>query len=681
MEDAPIAPRHAPGSLRLSDILGLGIARVVADGRMLGCNTKLRDWTPPDRRSSLQALLPGDTAAWRAALRAVASGEMPYSSFVGNIPGTHGQRCVRCTIARDDNNDLRLVLDDITDLVNFPSGGDSSAALQACVDEFIDQIAREGDFEAAMQSLLANVGRQLGVDRSFLFVRNTQGQFDNTHEWCDKGIPSHRDSLQGTELTDFPFILQYLQNRLLFSSHVRMLPAEAEIEREALSRQGIQSVLLCPVMHQGTLCGFLGFDAVRAEREWRPAEKQILRMLGNVVGSQIALQSAGRERMEALAQLNELLETAPVVIYRTAQGPDGERNLEYASPVAETLGGYTLQQLRAPGFWRSLIHPDDLPGFDERTLTLEEAGRLALEYRVRRADGSWRWVRDDLVSVPGSGGSQARRVGYIVDVTNQREQQVMLLQASKMATLGEMSTNLAHELNQPLSTIAMSLDNLKALLAAGDALDAAAVARRIERIERQVKRAADIIDHMRIFGRRSTEPPEPFNPNEAVRGALGLVGAQFRLRGIATDFSPCDEAVRVIGEKSLLEQVLLNLLINARDAIEERRAKSRQRDLAGRVALRCDWFGAGLPLRLSVRDNGGGIPEAVIGRIFEPFYSTKPPGKGTGLGLPISYGIIRDMGGQILCTNVGEGAVFQITLPSLEADPMATGDRDHAPGM
>lgn len=639
------------------------MAEITAQGHLLACNRRLLGWTTRAQRQSLQTLLPQDEASWRAALRAVVTSEVAYARFVGNLDSPQGIRCVRGAIARDETGQLRVLLEDLSDLITAPPTRSTHAALQGSVDGFIDQLAREGDFDSAMNSLLVAIGQALGVDRSFLFIRNPRGSFDNTHEWCAPDIASQREQLQGIELAEFPFISQYLQNRLLFSSHVRQLPPEAHRERETLASQGIRSVMLCPVLHLGVLTGFIGFDAVRAEREWTPEEKQTLRMLANVIGSQIALQSASRDRLQALAQLNELLETAPVVIYRTPDHDADQRFADYISPVAETLSGYPTEQLRETGFWKSLIHPDDIAAVEARNRQLLTQGRVSLEYRVRRADGVWRWIRDDLVRVTRETDGRSYLVGYVVDITEQREQQVMLVQASKMATLGEMSTNLAHELNQPLSTIAMSLDNLEAAVLSERPPGREALEKRLARIQRQVKRAADIIDHMRIFGRRSDAPPEPFSPNEAVRGALDLVRAQFRLRGIDTEFRPCEESAQVLGEQSQLEQVLLNLLINARDAIEERRTRNGGRELAGRILIQCQWPGEGLPMKLGVRDNGGGIPERVLARIFEPFYSTKPAGKGTGLGLPISYGIVRDMGGDITCENVEDGALFQIRLP------------------
>jgi PAS domain S-box-containing protein len=229
-----------------------------------------------------------------------------------------------------------------------------------------------------------------------------------------------------------------------------------------------------------------------------------------------------------------------------------------------------------------------------------------------------------------------------------------IIQSSKLATLGEMATSVAHELNQPLNVIRMAAGNCRRKIFKG-IVDLKYISDKLERIDEQTARAATIIDHMRMFGREAKESPEPIDPRNVVINALKLMGAQLQLEGIeiVTEFG--ENCGCILCHTIQMEQVILNLLTNARDAIVE-----SERD--AKITLRVfeeDGF-----VHISSEDTGPGIPEDKLSRIFEPFYTTKEMGKGTGLGLSVSYGIVRDINGTIIAENVENGARFVITIPT-----------------
>ena len=216
-----------------------------------------------------------------------------------------------------------------------------------------------------------------------------------------------------------------------------------------------------------------------------------------------------------------------------------------------------------------------------------------------------------------------------------------------------MATSVAHELNQPLNVIRMAAGNSRRKVAKGTA-DSEYLNDKLERIEEQTARAAVIIDHMRMFGREAKEYPELIDPRNVVANALDLMGEQLRLAGIEVVTELTEDCPTILGHTIQLEQVILNLLANARDAMAER-------DGEAKIILRV--FEDAEGVNLTSEDTGGGIPEDVLPRIFEPFYTTKEMGKGTGLGLSVSYGIIRDLSGTIVAENINAGARFTITLP------------------
>jgi C4-dicarboxylate-specific signal transduction histidine kinase len=179
---------------------------------------------------------------------------------------------------------------------------------------------------------------------------------------------------------------------------------------------------------------------------------------------------------------------------------------------------------------------------------------------------------------------------------------------------------------------------------------------KLSRVVAQVDRAAGIISRMRIFSRSTREGPQRFDVRDACRGALILVAQPFRVAGIAVNENLGDEPLITTGHQSLIEQVLVNLLGNARDALSDDLGRDRKVEVSAR---------RGRPGRLvvSVSDNGPGVPEASRDRVFEPFYTTKPEGKGTGLGLAVAFGIVRDAGGSLTLRPEGPGATFEIDLP------------------
>jgi two-component system C4-dicarboxylate transport sensor histidine kinase DctB len=235
-----------------------------------------------------------------------------------------------------------------------------------------------------------------------------------------------------------------------------------------------------------------------------------------------------------------------------------------------------------------------------------------------------------------------------------RDKQEQLVQAGKLATLGELTTGVAHELNNPLNNIGLFIGNVIDLIELGSP-DKEPCLRHLHSAMQQVRKATEIISHLRTFGRVASVSREPVSVKQTIERALSLMQEQLRLRDITLELDLCPGATVVIGNPIQLEQVLLNLLTNARDALADSARKA--------IVITCT-MKSGL-VEVAVRDTGPGIPPGLEQRIFDPFFTTKEVGAGTGLGLSITYGIIQDHQGTISVENrPGEGATFLIQLPS-----------------
>ena len=262
------------------------------------------------------------------------------------------------------------------------------------------------------------------------------------------------------------------------------------------------------------------------------------------------------------------------------------------------------------------------------------------------------------------------------DETRRLEAESLIVQSAKLIRLGEMATSMAHELNQPLNVMKMAAQSAQMEIesvghpAGGLPSDNQAamdelcrfVGDRLARIVSQADRAAAIIDHMRIFGRVPKGPPPVVDALATCRAALGLVDHQLREAGIATALRLADGPQPIRCHPVLLEQVLVNLLLNARDSLVANRIAEP------RIALSAAAEEG--QIDILVHDNGPGIPAPLRGRVFEPFFTTKDSGKGTGLGLAVSYGIVRDSGGSLDLLDGVDGCTFRVRLPlAAEAEP------------
>ena len=180
----------------------------------------------------------------------------------------------------------------------------------------------------------------------------------------------------------------------------------------------------------------------------------------------------------------------------------------------------------------------------------------------------------------------------------------------------------------------------------------------MDRIREQVERAAALVNHMRVFGRKPDNLPAPVLVPAVIDGALSVLATRLNEASIAVTVAIDRDLPPVIGHLVLLEQVLVNLLANAADAIEARQPPlpADRRTIEVRAG-----FASGM-VDINVADHGGGIDPDILARLFEPFFTTKAVGRGTGLGLSICYGIVSDMGGVISARNEGDGSVFQVRL-------------------
>ncbi|MGM0424016.1 MAG: PAS domain-containing sensor histidine kinase [Thermodesulfobacteriota bacterium] len=263
----------------------------------------------------------------------------------------------------------------------------------------------------------------------------------------------------------------------------------------------------------------------------------------------------------------------------------------------------------------------------------------------------------------------AGRRTYLVtssDITKRLETEQKLIQSSKMATLGEMASGVAHELNQPLTVIKTACNYLQKKCLTQE-LDADAACCMLQEVDSSVERASKIISHLREFSRKPDMELELVQINTVIQKALEMFSQQLKLREIKVETDLEEDLPLLQGEPVQLEQVFINLLINSRDAIEQawKDNPAGRQEKRIRILSRADQG----QVKVWVQDNGCGVPKGIRERIFEPFFTTKEVGSGTGLGLSISYRIVRDCLGRLeLDSSTSEGVRFVLTFPAAQCE-------------
>jgi C4-dicarboxylate-specific signal transduction histidine kinase len=239
-----------------------------------------------------------------------------------------------------------------------------------------------------------------------------------------------------------------------------------------------------------------------------------------------------------------------------------------------------------------------------------------------------------------------------------RDKQEQLVQAGKLATLGELTTGVAHELNNPLNNIGLFIGNVIDHIELGD-VDEEKLVSDLGKAMEQVRKATEIITHLRTFGRPAQVALEPVDIDDVIERSLSLMQEQLRMRSIEVTRDRHVPELIVMGNPIQLEQVFVNMLTNARDALAD----------AERREVQIDSMEEGDRVKVTFADTGTGIPPGIEQRIFDPFFTTKEVGGGTGLGLSITYSIVKEHGGEIWVDGrPGEGAIFHIELPRAVAE-------------
>jgi PAS domain S-box-containing protein len=387
-----------------------------------------------------------------------------------------------------------------------------------------------------------------------------------------------------------------------------------------------------------------------------------------------------RELEQALSELREWEQRYEAVVESTGQVVydwDARTGRMHWSGSVRGVLGYRPEEIEgACRIWRERIHPDDLPGVlaEFEACHGDPARKFEATYRFRHADGGWRSIRDRGFYRRGPDGEIARMLGTMADVTDQHRLEEQLREAQRMETVGRLAGGVAHDFNNQLTGVIGHLDLLRVSIADDDPRQ-----EHIQIARAAAGRCAELTRGLLAYGRRLATQPRRIQVNEVAARIEPM------LRRVLPDSIRLEVALEpspwpVLADASQLEEVLMNLCLNARDAMPEGgdlKVATRNVELAPGALLRHPDARPGHFVEIAVSDSGGGMPPQVQAHIFDPFFSTKQRGTGTGLGLSMVYGIIASHRGWIeVDSRAGAGSTFRIYLEC--ADAQACPDRPPA---
>ncbi len=314
---------------------------------------------------------------------------------------------------------------------------------------------------------------------------------------------------------------------------------------------------------------------------------------------------------------------------------------------------------------------------EERQSFIEELAskrRIALrEATYKRVDESPVHVIETVTGIFGPGGELNGAVGFLLDVTDKRALEAQLLQAQKMEAVGQLAAGIAHDFNNVLMAIQGASELLAKTVEQGKP-----GYREVVTIQRAAERAALVTKQLLGFARKTVLEPVPIDPNELVAGLLPVV-QRLLPETIRVEFIGAPDAGFISADKGQMGQVLMNLCVNAKDAMPRGGTLTIELEnvlINGSYVEAHPWAKPGRYVLISVTDTGTGIKPEILGKIFDPFFTTKPQGKGTGLGLSMAYGIVKQHDGMINAySEPGVGTTFKIYLPMMERRASAVGTK------
>lgn len=557
---------------------------------------------------------------------------------------------------------------------SVPSG---QHAFQQTILELASELVGAPQLDDSINRALQRIGQHCGVDRAYVFMlRADNVTIDNTHEWCASGITAQKHNLQKIVVADeLPWFWGHMtERRICHVPRVSELSAAASADRAHFERQNIKSLIVVPMECNDRFVGFIGFDAVRALRDWSEDVVRLLKLSADMVGRAVVrcrTEDALAQREQELSRMYDSVPLPMLVV-------DSDLRVRRANQTARDAWGAGSNMVGArPGTVLRCVHSLDNPkgcgygpdcarcGIRLQVLDTLRNGRTinwADHWIEVGQDDSGPLIRECTVStVPVLLYGREHVLVTLHDVTEWRaaerrlrQREVELAHACRLHTLGEMAAGLTHEITQPLTAIENYASGLQTRLHLETA-NLEDVGEGVERIRREAERAVDIVRHARSYVHPGQLELVRADVNRVIHDAIQLVAYDSRRIGAEICQQLEQELPDISVDRVQIEQVIVNLLRNALDAVSGLPAARR------RVEIRASRM-SDAAILISVADDGIGIPATDEPQLFTAFFTSKS--EGLGMGLAVCRSIIENHHGHIgFRRKSPHGSIFEMRLP------------------
>jgi PAS domain S-box-containing protein len=636
------------------------------EGRFLDCHAPdpHRFFVPRESflNKHVAEVLPGEMAAITVGkLQALfQGGQAQVYEYQLDIGGEARSFEARMVIA-SENSALSIVRD-ITEQRRAREGERRHQADRDLIGRLALAAIKTDDLLRFQEEMLPQLGQALDVSRVYVFTyRHDRKTMDNTAEWTAPGVSAQQNNLQDIDAdTGWWWIATLMRGEAIDFADITKIPDERTVTD--LRSQDIRSVLVMPLFIGTRYCGFIGLDECRQRREWTVRDRTLLAEAARIL---IGVW-AGEDLRQSEERFRGILQNVATV---AVQGYAIDGTVRYWNHASETFYGYSATQAVGQNILDLIIPPQMRDEVRVAIGRMAETGESipASELQLMRRDGSVIPVYSShaLVRVPQR---DPELFCIDIDLTDRKQAeeererlQGQLTQAQKMESVGRLAGGVAHDFNNMLAVILGYVE-----LAMEQVGEEGSLHDSLEQVKIAAQRSADLIRQLLAFARKQTVTPKVLDCNETVEGMLKLLR---RLIGEDIDLTwrPGRDLWPVLMDQSQFDQILANLCVNARDAIAG----------VGKIAIEtCNvvfdeectaLHPEAVPgdyVQLAVSDDGCGIAPEALSSIFEPFYTTKEVGRGTGLGLASVYGAVRQNNGFItVASEPGRGTTFRLYLP------------------